>query len=964
MSYEPEFFDSDIAIVGMAGRFPGARTTDELWRNVRGGVESIRTYTDEELLEAGVPARLLKKPNYVRSGAPIDDMEWFDAGFFGFSPKEAALLDPQHRHLLECAWEALEDACCVPAQFDGSIGLFAGSGMHAYFAQNLLTNRQLMESIGLFLVRHTGNDKDFLTTRVSYSLDLKGPSINVQTACSTSLVAVHLACQSLLGGECDMAMAGGVTIEVPHRHGYLFKENEILSPDGHCRAFDEKSEGTVFGSGVGLVVLRRLQDAIEAGDPIRAVVRASAINNDGAGKVGYLAPSVDGHAQVVEEALGVAEIEPETITYIETHGTGTKVGDPIEVAALSQAFRTGTKKKQFCGIGSIKTNIGHLDTAAGVAGLIKTVKALQARELPPSLGCTSPSPLIDFENSPFFVSSELRPWEPDGPRRAGVSALGVGGTNAHVVLEEWPEKSESRAASNGWQILPMTGKSKAAAKGYTEKLGDFLADRPDADLGDVAHTLQSARQHFQQRRAVVCRDREDAVSVLSSPDSNRYVTGSAGERTPGVVFMFPGGGAQYAGMGQGLYESEPLYREAIDECLGLLAGGILDSDESTQLRTLLFAPEPERAQATRTLERPLYALPTLFATELALARLWRSWGLEPSALIGHSMGEYTAAHLAGVFSLEDALRIVTLRGRLFETLPEGGMLSIPAAVSEIEDDLGQLSIAAINAPDLCVASGPVEAIDELEAKLAARELECRRVRIDVAAHSSMLEPILDEFERGFEGMTLRPPELGVLSNVTGNWLEPGEATDPRYWVRHLRRTVRFADGVGRLLQETDRLLVEIGPGTTLTSLARMHPDLGTGHSVVSSLRHPQEDVVDEQFFLSSVARAWTVGAEVDWSRAHDQHRRRIPLPTYAFDRQRFWIEPGVQDSSSDAVELEKLEQLDDWFQAPVLGGVRPAARRDTRASNLARLRGRYRPGRAAERESVGARRDRRDGARR
>jgi acyl transferase domain-containing protein len=707
MTEQRELQGNEIAVVGMAGRFPGARTLAEFWRNLEGGVESIRRLSEEELRAAGVPEAQLTDPHYVRAAAILDDMEWWDAPFWGFTPLDASIMDPQHRLFLECAWEAFEDAGHAPEQFEGAIGVFAGCGMQAYMSYNLLSNQKLMDGTGLFLVRHTGNDKDFLSTRVSYQMNLRGPSVSVQTACSTSLVAIHMAAQSLLSGECDMALAGGATIELPHRVGYLYRENEILSPDGHCRAFDAESKGTVFGSGAGAVILRRLEDALRDGDRIHAVILGSAINNDGSNKVGYLAPSVDGQSASIVEALAIANVSPESIQYVETHGTGTPVGDPIEVTALTQAFRTGTDKSGFCGIGSLKSNIGHLDTAAGIAGLIKTVLAMQHRMMPPSLHFTAPNPAIDLETSPFFVNASLRDWNAPGPRRAGVSSLGVGGTNAHIVLEEAPFPAPS-GPSRPWQLLALSARTRTALDTASADLADHLDGAPELPLADVAYTLGVGRTALKERRIVAARSHEEARRLLDSREKDRVFSDTASDRAQ-PAFLFAGGGAQFAGMGAELYEHEPAFRQAIDACLAQL-----EHEHAVEVRALLRPPAEGDADASRRLERPSLALPALFSTQYAMAKLLESWGIRPESMIGHSMGEYTAAHLAGVFSLRDAVRLVTLRGRLFETISAGGMLSVPLSEDKLRPLLGtELSIAAVNAPQLCVASGPVDAIRAL-----------------------------------------------------------------------------------------------------------------------------------------------------------------------------------------------------------------------------------------------------------
>jgi phthiocerol/phenolphthiocerol synthesis type-I polyketide synthase E len=909
--------DTDIAIVGMAGRFPGARTIDEFWRNLRSGVESIRTFSDEELLAAGVSAEELANPQYVKAGTVLDDMEMFDAGFFGFTPRDASIMDPQHRQFLECAWEALESAGHVPARFGGAIGVFGGSGFNAYLPYNLLPNRELVESVGFFLVRHTGNDKDFLTTRVSYLLDLRGPAVSVQTACSTSLVAIHLACQSLLSGETDMALAGGVTIEMPHRRGYVYHEGEILSPDGHCRAFDHRAQGTVFGSGVGVVALRRLADAIADGDHIHAVVKGSAINNDGSLKVGYLAPSVDGQAQAIEEALAVADVDPGTISYVETHGTATPVGDPIEIAALTRAFRRGTDKKGFCAVGSVKSNVGHLDTAAGVASIIKVALSLQHRELPPSLHFEQPNPTIDFASSPFYVNASLRQWIGDAPLRAGVNSLGVGGTNAHVVLEEAPVHEPS-GGSRPAHLLTLSAKSPASLDAATERLAQHLASYPDANLADVAYTLHVGRTAFAHRRMVVARDAHDASTALAHRDPKRLLSQVASDGERQIAFMFPGGGAQYPDMARELYETERVFREQVDECLTILHP-TLDFD----LRAALFPSGGATEAAGAVLERPSRALPALFTIEYALAQLWMSWGVRPQALIGHSLGEYVAACLSGVITLQEGLALVTLRGRLFETLPDGAMLSVPLSERDIRPLLApELSIAAVNAPNLCVVSGPAGSISALERELGGRDIDASRLHINVAAHSAMLEPILDEFGAFVRRLRPHVPTIPYVSNVTGTWITAADATDPTYWVRHLRGTVRFAEGVGELLVEPQRVLLEVGPGQTLVSLARQHAARGPTHLALPSLRHVKDPQSDVAFALGTLGRLWLAGVDVDWTAFYaGEQRRRVPLPTYAFDRQRYWIEPPRSDATREAVRgssagLRKRADVADWFYVP------------------------------------------------
>lgn len=901
-----------IAIVGMSGRFPGAPNVEALWENVKNGVESVHFFTDEELLQNGESPAALSDPNYVRAWPVLDGIAEFDAAFFGMSPRDAEVMDPQHRLFLEVAWEALERAGYDPERTSGPVGVFAACGMNHYMMYHLVPNREVMQTVGEWLVRHTGNDMNFLATRVSYQMNLKGPSLNVQTACSSSLVAVHLACQSLLSGECDFAIAGASTLSLPQDRGYLYKPGEILSSDGHCRPFDAGSHGTLFGSGTGAVVLRRLADAERDGDRILAVIRGSAINNDGSQKVGYLAPSVEGQARAVAEAIAISGVHPETIGYIEAHGTGTAIGDPIEVRALCEAFAPYTSKRRFCAIGSIKANIGHLGEAAGMAGLIKTVLALQHRKLPPAINFERPNPEIDFDSSPFFVNTELRdfPAPPGGKRRAGLTALGAGGTNVHLILEEAPEPPRVVEEPQP-ELLVLSARTESALDAATARLAEHLEQHPELALGDVAYTLQLGRKAFPCRRALVATGLRAAVDALRSGDPKRVTTARVRSKTD-VVFMFPGGGAQYPGMGSELYAREPVYRRAIDECLAAL-----DPEHRRKVSALLLAEGGDRESASRELERPSLALPALFATEYAMAQLLRSVGVEPVSLIGHSMGEYVAACLAGVFSVADGMGLVTRRGRLFETLPEGAMLSVQLPEAELLGWLGsELSIAALNAPSLSVLSGPVAAIEEAERKLTARGIESQRIHISVAAHSRMLDPILAEFEAYCRGIRFSAPTMPVVSNLTGTWLRPEQARDPAYWVQHLRNTVRFADGIRTILNQGDPLLVEVGPGRTLASLARQQTPVP---EAFQSLRHPREVASDREFLRDLLGKLWACGKAVDFAALHSAPRRRVPLPTYPFERRRYFIPAGQPSAGPDPAAFRPYKQPDlrDWFATAV-----------------------------------------------
>jgi len=903
----------DIAIVGMSVNVPGAQGVDAYWANLKGGVESIRRLTEEELLAEGETPQNIARKNYVPAAAPMDGFDTFDADFFGFSPKDAAILDPQHRKFLEVAWEAMEQAGHPPESIDGPIGVYAGCGMGSYFYFNICSNPDLVDDVGMFLLRHTGNDKDFLSTRVSHVFDLKGPSINLQTACSTSLVAIHYACQALHAGEVEMALAGGVTIELPQGRGYVFKENEILSPDGHCHAFDHRAQGTVFGSGAGAVALRRLSDAIADGDHIWAVIKGSAVNNDGAAKAGYLAPSVDGQTQAIAKALDVAGVAAQSIGMVECHGTGTYLGDPIEVAALTEAYRAETDAVDFCRIGSVKTNIGHLDTAAGVAGLAKATLALHHKQMPPSLGYEAPNPAIPFDGSPFRVNDALTDWQAgDTPRRAAINALGVGGTNAHTILEEAPARAASEDSDWPFHALTISGASKAALEANTAALAAHLRAHPEQPLADVAHTLKNGRRAFDKRRVVVAESHAEAADLLEAADTRRVFThDSLGER-PEVVFMFPGGGAQYAGMARDLYETEPEFAEWMDKGLDHLAPQ-LDYD----IRAL-WLPEPGQAdEATKTLKRPSAQLPLIAIVEYALAKLWMSWGVQPTAMVGHSMGENVAACLAGVMTFENLIDLVLLRGQLFDEVPAGGMLSISAPLTAIEPLLGDdLDIASINAPELIAVSGPQAALDAMQERLTKADLDHQRVAIDIAAHSRMLAPILDRYRAFLAGLDLQAPDMQIMSNRTGQPLTHQEATNPDYWVGQLRNTVNFADCITTLAGPRKRIYLEVGPGKALSALAGMSDDVAPAQ-VLSTLRHPDQDVADDLYFMSVIARLWACGYEADWTQIWGEARRnRVVLPTYQFQRASYFIEAGTAAVAAPETALARLDDLTEWGSVP------------------------------------------------
>lgn len=915
-----EWSGFEIAIVGMAGRFPGAADVPSFWRNLRDGVESITVLSDEELLAAGEDPARLADPNYVRAAAVLDDIDQFDAAFFGVTPREAELMDPQHRLFLEQAWIALEDAGYDPARVPGAVGVFGGTGGYGYLLKNLVSSGATVAG-GLPLM--FGNGNDYLATRVSYKLNLKGPAFDVQTSCSSSLVAVHLASQALLAGECDMALAGGAGIVVPQGLGYVHQEQGIYSPDGHCRAFSSRAEGTVGGSGVALVVLRRLSDALEDGDTIRAVIKGSAINNDGANKVGYAAPSVEGQAQVIRNALAMADVEPDSIGYVETHGTGTSLGDPIEIAALTAAYRSHTERKGFCAIGSVKTNVGHLDVAAGVAGLIKTSLALSHRQLPPSLNCDEPDPAIDFPSTPFKVNTTLSDWNSDGPRRAGVSSFGIGGTNAHVILQEAPPATSSADDAAGPQLFVLSARTPKALDQATANLREYLlrsagSEAGAVELADVAWTLQVGRHDFAHRRVVLGCDVGALCEALDSLDRQHVAQLVKEAESRPVVFQFPGQGAQYVQMGRELYETEPLFREQVDASCELLVEPL-----GLDLRTVLY-PDPADAVAVAAareqLKQTWLTQPALFVIEHALAQLLLSWGVQPAAMIGHSIGEYVAAVLADVFDLPTALALVVARGRLMQDLPEGDMLAVPLTADALTPRLGdELSLAAINEPGACVVSGPGPAVAALAAALAVDDVVTRELHTSHAFHSAMMDPILKAFEERVAAASPRAPSRPFLSTLTGTWIRDDEATDPGYWARHLRGTVRYGDGAAELLRDGSRVLLEVGPGNTLSALAtRIGRQLGkerAGDSApvcAATMRHPRETLPDRECLLAAIGQLWLARVPLDWAAVHGgRTRRRVPLPGYPFQRQRFWVEPG--SGAAPSSRGGKLPDVADWF---------------------------------------------------
>jgi acyl transferase domain-containing protein len=887
-----------IAVIGMTGRFPKAKNLDEYWQRLRDGIECISFFSKDDSAssdEYEVPS----DPNFVNAGAVLEDIDLFDAPFFGFSARDAEVMDPQQRLFLECAWQSLEDAAYNPETYPGLIGIFAGCALSSYVF-DLYGNSEALGFVDDFQVG-IGNDKDHLTTQVSYKLNLRGPSMAVQTACSTSLVAVCMACQSLLNYQCDIALAGGIAVDNSTAAGYFYEPGGILSPDGHCRVFDASAKGTVPGNGVGIVVLKRLSEALADRDHIYAVVKGSALNNDGSLKVGYTAPSVDGQAQVIAMAQALARVSPETITYIEAHGTGTPLGDPIELAALSQVFRARTKRKGFCALGAVKSNIGHLDTAAGIAGFIKTVLALQHKLLPPSLHFRQPNPKIDFAGGPFYVNTKLSEWKSDGhPRRAGVSSFGIGGTNAHVILEEAPALERSQH-SRPCCLLTISARTGEALETTTDDLIDYLAQYPATDVTNVAYSYQVGRKAFTHRRAVLCRslDAHDVKSALEKRDPQQLFSDVSASKERPIIFMFPGQSTQHIDMALQVYKIEATFRAEVDGCCEFLR-----QELQMDLRDLLFPAAEKRDEAARELARTSFTQAALFTIEYALAKLWMEWGVRPSAMIGHSIGEYVAACLAGVLSLKDALALVAKRGQFMEQMPAGSMLAVPLSESAAQKYLGNgLCLAAVNGPASCVLSGPTDAVSRVAEELSENGMRCHRLNTSHAFHSNLMDPIETPFVRCVMAVKLKPPQIPYISNVTGSWATADAVADPSYWGRQLRATVRFGDGLQTLLSIPDCILLEAGPGQTLSNLARQQPGRGARQVAFSSLSSGRGAQGDIPSLLTTLGKLWLGGVDVNWKGFYRHDKcRRIPLPTYPFERQRYWI--GASASQATSAELD------------------------------------------------------------
>lgn len=902
---------NEIAVIGMSCRFPAAKSAMKFWENLCKGIEAITFFTNQQLIDAGVDSEIVKDKNYVKAKAILEDIDMFDANFFGFTPREAEITDPQQRIFLETAWEALEDAGYVSDKYDGLIGVYVGQGQSNYFINNLYPNRDLMQSVSTYQML-IGNKVDFFATRASYKLNLKGPSITVQTACSTSLVAIHMACQSLLMRECDIALSGGVKISVPQISGTWYEEGGVTSDDGHCRPFDSKSCGFVNGNGSGVVVLKRYDEALRDKDNIYAIIKGSAINNDGAEKIGFTAPSIDRQSEVICEAQAISNIDSKSVTYIEAHGTATQLGDPIEIAALSKAFNT--KAKQYCAIGSVKSNIGHLDAAAGVAGFIKTVLALKFKAIPPTIHYENPNSKINFYDSPFFVTNKLSDWKVKGmPRRAGVSSFGMGGTNAHLILEEFQGRVDQQDYKLS-QIILLSAKSHNALEQMTENLKEFMMRNPNVNFSNLAYTLQVGRKEFQFRRKFVSPDIKTSIEILTNKEKFSVSTNKVNNGNPSIVFLFPGQGSQYVTMAKELYYVEPLFAQEVDRCFE-----ILDHIGRSNLKGMIFEQNLTSQKDDNEINQTENAQLSIFIIEYALAKFLITIGIRPKIMLGHSIGEYAAACISGVLGLEDSLKIILARGFLMQQTEKGSMAAVFINENKLSHFLKEnVAIAAVNGPDNCVISGLKKPVEDILQELRDEGYESKILKTSHAFHSNLMNPILKKFEGEVNDINIKNGKIPYISNVTGKKINYSEI-DSQYWSKHIRNTVKFHEGVEEVLSENKEcIFLEVGPGRSLTSIVRQI--IGTDDRLIALnlLRTSKETIPDYHLFLSRLGDLWALGMEVNFGKLHQTgSRERISLPTYPFERQSYWVEPNNQVKNEVLSRHDKISNIDNWFFTPI-----------------------------------------------
>ncbi len=873
----------DIAIIGMSGRFPGANSIQEFWKILENGEETISFFTKEEL-DKSIPLSLREDPLYVGARGIVPSAKEFDARFFGMNPKLAEAMDPQQRLFLEIAWEALEQSGYLPKHYDGNIGVYAGAGGNTYYVNNVLSNQELLSQVGSFQA-NTVNDKDYIASRTAYHLNLKGPAVSVYSACSTSLLAIAEAVEAIRSGRCDIALAGAASVTAPMYSGHLYQEGSMLSADGHCRPFDIDAKGTVFSDGAGVVLLKNLADAKKDGDIIHGIIKGVGVNNDGGNKGSFTAPSIEGQAGAIANALEDARLQPNEISYIEAHGTATPLGDPIEMEGLQLIFGKASENKH-CAIGSIKSNMGHLTAAAGIAGLIKTVLAMQRGKIPPSIGFEKPNRAIDFDNSPFYVNQKLSDWKSNSTKKAGISSFGVGGTNVHIVVEEYENSPVTSYTTRPLQILPWSAKTNESLIGYQKALGQYLKESPNANLSDMAYSLGITRDTFNHRGFVLSNDSKGLINQLLHQEKHK-VKSKILKAMPGeLAFLFPGQGSQYIQMGRALYENEPIFKKAVDQCAQLL-----EEELALDIRKFIY-PESDNLDISNKLNETRYTQPALFIIEYALAQLWISWGIKPAIVCGHSIGEFVAAHIAGIFDLENALKLIAIRGKLISNLPKGSMLTVRMNANDLAKLIPEtISIAAINSDELCVVSGANEDIEKFASELKENGVVSMLLATSHAFHSNMMEPILDPFKEEVKKIALKVPRIPMVSTVTGKWLSDAEATDPEYWANHLRATVCFSDALETLLSSEDSVLLEVGPGRALTTLSKQKNNF---KNVISlpSLTIPKKGDNCYHSILAALGDLWLNGVEPDWKKFYDgQQRQKVLLPSYAFDRKPCWVNP-------------------------------------------------------------------------
>lgn len=917
-TYEKIHIETDaIAVIGYSGNFPNSDDIDTFWDNITKRRDCLSRLGYDECTKLRIPGPILNDRDYVASGAIFPNLDKFDAQFWKLSPHDASIMDPQTRQFLEHAWKALEVSGYILQRKKLAVGIFCGSGWSQYLVKNLFANQAIIDKTTAFELNTLG-DKDFLATQAAYILDLHGPVINIDTACSTSLVAIAEGCEKLQSNKCDLALAGGVNLVSPDQFGYCYKEGGIYSKDGYCRVFDSEASGTVISGGVGVVVLKRLSEATRDNDNILAVVKGYRINNDGGRKVGFTAPSMLGQKECIVEAQKIAGISSDDISYVECHGTGTLIGDPIEVQALTEAFRQNARGHRVdkCTLGSVKANIGHANKAAGVASFIKVCEMLKRKIIPASINYLNPNPELTLEASPFEIITETRPWDvPGGKRRiAGVSSFGIGGTNAHVILEEPPPQKPSTDSKNTFKLLCLSAKSNESLRGIEEQLGEFLSNNLELNLADVAYTLQVGRESFPHKCLIVCKEVDEAIKELSEVRSIEKLTDVNETKPRNLIFMFSGQGTQYVNMGKQLYLTNKVFKNAIDTCAEILQlyGGY-------DVRAILYPAQTTFKDAEEKLNNTRFTQPALFVLEYALYKLWDSLKIKPLGLIGHSLGEYAAACVSGIFSLEDALKLVDARGRLIAELPLGSMLAVGQAHELIEKVISNnIALAAINTKNSCVLSGPTDQIRELAKQFKDEGIFCHILQTSHAFHSAMMEPMLSSFMEVLEKVTFNAPTIPLISNITGTWLTAKEAQSKEYWVKHVRETVNFTQGLTELFKIKDAILLEVGPGSTLANLASQHHIENTSCKILMSLPQARDVENSEKYFFTSFGKLWLNGCELNFEKLYNgaESRNKIPLPTYIFDKHRHWVEPDKIHVSQIPPQQTIKAPIEDWFYVP------------------------------------------------